>query len=65
MAWCEEEETLIIVYRNTGVDLVRKGVITNIPDIKNKYIPGLKEIYSVTVTGGRALLSGKLRDSGN
>ncbi|MCK7533495.1 MAG: hypothetical protein MZV63_21910 [Marinilabiliales bacterium] len=28
--------------RNTGIDLVRKGIITNIPDIKNKYIPGLK-----------------------
>jgi hypothetical protein len=58
MAWCEDEQTLIIVYRNTGVDLLRKGVITNIPDIKNKYIPGLKEIYSVTVSGDRALLSG-------
>ena len=57
-AWCEEEQTLIIVYRNTGVDLVRKGVITNIPDIKNKYIPGLKEIYSISVSGDRALLSG-------
>jgi hypothetical protein len=58
VAWCEEEQTLIIVYRNTGVDLIKKGVITNIPDIKNKYIPGLKEIYSVNVTGDRALLSG-------
>ncbi len=58
VAWCEEEQTLIIVYKNTGVDLVRKGVITNIPDIKNKYIPGLKEIYSATVTGDLALLSG-------
>ncbi|MFN2336555.1 MAG: T9SS type A sorting domain-containing protein [Bacteroidales bacterium] len=58
VAWCDEEETLIIVYRNTGVDLVRKGIITNIPDIKNKYIPGIKEIYGVTVTGSRALLSG-------
>ncbi len=58
VAWCDAEETLIIVYRNTGVDLVRKGIITNIPDIKNKYIPGLREIYDVTVTGSRALLSG-------
>lgn len=55
--WCDKEETLIIIYRNTGVDLVRKGVIATIPDIKNKYIPGLKEIYDVTVTGSRALLS--------
>ncbi len=58
VAWCDAEETLIIVYRNTGVDLVRKGIITNIPDIKNKYIPGIKEIYGVNVSGSRALLSG-------
>lgn len=58
VAWCEEEETLIIVYRNTSVDLLRKGIVTNIPDIKNKYIPGLKEIYGVTVAGSKAMLSG-------
>ena len=56
--WCEAEETVIIVYRNTAIDLVRKGVIYNIPDIKNKYIPGLKEIYGVTVSGSLALLAG-------
>jgi len=55
--WCDDEETLIVVYSNTGVDLVRKGVVTNIPDIKNKYIAGFKEIYDVTVSGSRALLS--------
>ena len=58
LGWCDDEETLIIVYNNTGIDLVRKGIITNIPDIKNKYIPGLKEIYGVTTSGSRALLSG-------
>lgn len=58
IAWAEEEESLIIVYSNTNVDIIKKGVVTNIPDIKNKYIPGLKEIYSITVTGSRALLSG-------
>lgn len=58
IGWCEEEQTLIIVYRNAGVDLIKKGVITNIPDIKNKYIPGLKEIYGITVSGDRAFLSG-------
>lgn len=58
VAWCEAEESLIIIYRSTGIDIVKKGVITNIPDIKNKYIPGLKEIYGVTVHGSRALLSG-------
>lgn len=58
VAWCDAEETLAIVYRNTGVDLVRKGVITNIPDIKNKNIPGIKEIYGAIVLGSRILLSG-------
>lgn len=58
IAWCEAEESLVIVYQSTGIDIVKKGVITYIPDIKNKYIPGLKEIYGVTVHGTRALLSG-------
>ncbi|MGB3922386.1 MAG: hypothetical protein WBL00_00500, partial [Bacteroidales bacterium] len=45
VAWCEAEESLIIVYRSTGIDILKNGVITTLPDIKNKYIPGLKEIY--------------------
>lgn len=57
IAWCEAEESLVIIYRSTGIDIVRKSIITHIPDIKNKYIPGLKEINGVTVTGSRALLS--------
>ncbi len=58
VAWSDQEETLIIVYRNTDVDLVKRGIITNIPDIRNKYIPGLKEIYNITVSDNLALLSG-------
>lgn len=58
IAYSEQEETLVIVYRNTDVDLVKKGIITNIPDIRNKHIPGLKEIYSISVIGNLALLSG-------
>lgn len=57
VAWCNDEEALVIVYRSTGIDIVRKGVISHLPDIKNKYIPGLKEINSVTVAGSRILLS--------
>ena len=57
LAWCEDEESLIIVYRSTGIDIVKKGIVTHIPDIKNKYIPGLKEINSITVTGSRAMLA--------
>ena len=57
VAWCEAEESLIIVYRSTGIDILKNGVVTTLPDIKNKYIPGLKEIYGVTVSGSRALLT--------
>lgn len=57
VAWCEAEESLIIVYRSTGIDILKNGIITHIPDIKNKYIPGLKEIYGVTINGSRALLT--------
>ncbi|HUW92933.1 MAG TPA: two-component regulator propeller domain-containing protein [Bacteroidales bacterium] len=58
IGWSEQEESLIIVYRNTDVDLVKRGIITNIPDIRNKYIPGLKEIYNISVSGNLAFLSG-------
>jgi len=57
VVWCEAEESLVIVYRSTGIDIVRKGIVTHIPDIRNKYIPGLKEINSATVHGSRVLLS--------
>jgi hypothetical protein len=57
IAWCEDEESFVIIYRSTGIDIIRKGIVTHIPDIKNKYIPGLKEINNVTVTGSRALLA--------
>ncbi len=57
LAWCEAEESLIIVYRSTGLDIIKNGIITHIPDIKNKYIPGLKEINGVTILGSRALLA--------
>ncbi len=57
VAWCDEEETLIVIYRSTGIDLIKKGVTTHIPDIKNKQIPGLKEINSVTTAGSRIFLS--------
>jgi hypothetical protein len=57
LAWCEEEESLVIVYRSGLADIVKKGVITSIPDIRNKYIPGVKEIYGAAVYGSRVLLS--------
>lgn len=58
VAWCEAEEALIVVYRSTGLDIIRKGQITYLPDIKNKHIPGLREFYSATLTDHRLLLSG-------
>lgn len=57
LAWCEDEESLIIVYRSGMIDILRKGIITSIPDIRNKYIPGVKEIYGGAVYGSRVLLS--------
>jgi len=50
-------DILIIAYSNSNIDLVKGGVVFNIPDIKRKSILGDKSINSITVIGGFAYLS--------
>ena len=57
IAWSEENEALIIAYSSTNVDLLKKNIIYNIPDIKRKYIPGKKEINRIKTTGRYAYLA--------
>lgn len=50
LAYCEQADALIVVYRNTNIDLVIGGnTIVNVSDILRKSISGVKEINSVTV----------------
>ncbi len=50
-------KTLVIAYSNANIDLVKNNGIVNIPDIKNKSIPGKKYINSVSFRGKYAYLS--------
>jgi len=57
ISWSEENETLIIAYGSSNVDLLRNSTIYNIPDIKRKYIPGKKEINRIRIKGKYAYLA--------
>ena len=57
IAWSEENKALVIGYTSTNVDLLLNNTIFNIPDIYNKYIPGLKEINRIRAWGKYAYLA--------
>jgi hypothetical protein len=57
MRWSDEVETLILAYQNSNLDIIRQGMILNLPDIMKKQIPGDKSIYDIEFVGQRAYLS--------
>jgi len=57
ISWSEANETLIIGYTSTNVDLIINNTIYNIPDIYRKYIPGKKEINRIRTNGKYAYLA--------
>lgn len=57
IGWSEETATLIIAYSSTNVDLLKGNVVSNIPEIMRKNIPGLKEIYRIRTQGSHAYLA--------
>jgi len=57
IAWSEENETLIIGYNSSNIDLVRNNTIFNIPDILNTYIAGEKRINTIVPSGRYAYLA--------
>ncbi|MBL4655263.1 MAG: hypothetical protein JKY33_05520, partial [Bacteroidia bacterium] len=48
--------TLIIAYSNGNIDLVQNNKITNLADIKDKMIPGTKEIHKIKFNNNFAYL---------
>jgi hypothetical protein len=52
-----QNQTLVIAYSNTNIDLVKDNLIINIPDIKRKQILGLKTINKVMIRNDYAYLS--------
>jgi ligand-binding sensor domain-containing protein len=54
-------KTLVIVYQNSNIDLLKNGnSIYNIPEIKNKITTSSKNINNITVSGSLAYLSSDL-----
>ena len=57
VAYNPESKTLIIAYKNTNIDLLNDGKITNISDIKDKAILGEKTINNIFFIDDVAYLS--------
>lgn len=57
IAWNSNTLSLIIAYNNSNVDVLTSSGVINIADIKNKSIPGNKEINKITINGANAYLS--------
>ena len=50
-------DLIVIGYENSNVDIINDGIITNIPDIKNKLITGNKSIFHINIIDDLAYLS--------
>ena len=57
IAYSEDNKSLVIAYTSTNIDILKGERIYNIPDIRNKYIPGNKNIYRVKTSGRYAYLA--------
>ncbi|MDP4224116.1 MAG: hypothetical protein Q8868_12465, partial [Bacteroidota bacterium] len=57
IAWSEENNTLIITYNSTNIDLLKKSAVYTIPDIMNKYIASGKRINKIRTSGRYAYLA--------
>jgi len=57
IGWSDDEECLVIAYSSTNIDILKNREIRNIPDIKGKYIAGLKEINRIRINGKYAYLA--------
>ena len=49
VAFANDDDITIVVYKNCNIDLIKNGQIINISDIKRKEITGVKEIYNITI----------------
>lgn len=57
IAWNSTLKMLLVVYRNSNIDLVMENRILNLGDIKRKLMTGDKSIYNVMFRGDRAYLA--------
>lgn len=57
VGFSDATESYIVAYQNSNIDILKNGVITNLPDIYNKYIAGLKEINRIRCNDDYAYLA--------
>lgn len=57
IAWSDDNNTLVVAYSNTNIDLIQNGQIINVPDIKDKSILGNKTIHKIHISGDFAYLA--------
>ncbi len=57
IAWSAEHKLLLVVYKNSNIDLVYENRVVNLGDIKRKLVPGDKTIYNILLKGSEAFLS--------
>ena len=57
IAYSKENNTLVVAYRNTNIDLIQNNTIINIPDIRDKQILGNKSINNIHLDGDYAYLA--------
>ena len=57
IAWSDANNTLIVAYSNTNIDLIQDGAIINVPDIKDKSILGNKTINNIHIKDDYAYLA--------
>lgn len=56
-AYDKAHDCLMIAYTNSNIDIVSKGKVYNIPDVRRSSISGDKKIYSIKYNGDRAYLA--------
>jgi hypothetical protein len=57
IAWSDDNNTLVVAYTNTNLDLIQDGQIINVPDIKDKSIVGFKTINNIHIKDDYAYLA--------
>jgi ligand-binding sensor domain-containing protein len=57
IAWSDDNNTLLVAYKNTNIDIIQDGSIINIPDIKDKPILGNKTIINIHIKDDLAYLA--------
>jgi len=57
IAYNQPQDLLLIAYTNANLDIIKGTDIINIPDIKNKQLPGDKSIYNICFHDHYAYLS--------